>query len=385
MALFILLCNDEKQENIREIIAEAKEEIDNGELPCWSWSCGNTKKIQAGDRILFQRTVSEPHGWYAYGVAVEAIEEYQLRLSDEKYRDLSEVYITDFYGSSFCILVEIHSVVDYDYPLEKAKVKSMAEFQGISFHFQSGGCEIKPDSIADALCSEWEKHSMELSRKGFGRRIIDIYCESAHELFNQGEYQEAIEVFEGALTFDPEYTKAKNGIKKCLAMLQKKSTANTAPTPAEDINSEESIADIDNTNSSEDANIAISKDDSETSFYGNSENNRKVEIAAINFVTQFYEADGWSVTSVERDKVGYDLVCKKGDERLDVEVKGRSGKQPEFVITKNELVQATENPAFVLCVVTSATSNPVLQRWTGSDMLQVFNFEPLAYRASLIM
>jgi hypothetical protein len=182
MALFIFLCNEEKQPDIKEFIAEAREQIIKDiELPVWSWSCGNTKGIQVGDKIFIQRTGKKPNGFFVYGVAIAADEKYQLRLTEDKYTDFSEAYITESYGSSYVILVEIHSVVDYDHPLERDKLKAIPDFKDTFLHFQRGGCEIKPDYLATLLYSEWEKHSMVLTRKGLGARIIDVICEVARE------------------------------------------------------------------------------------------------------------------------------------------------------------------------------------------------------------
>ncbi|BDA74114.1 hypothetical protein CAL7716_082800 [Calothrix sp. PCC 7716] len=378
MALFILLCNEEKQPDIKEFISEAREQIiDDIELPVWSWSCGNTKGIQVGDKIFIQRTGKKPNGFFAYGVAVAADENYQLRLTEDKYNDFSEAYITESYGSSYVILVEIHSVVDYDHPLERDKLKAIPNFRDVSLHFQRGGCEIKPDYLATLLYSEWEKHSMVLARKGFGARIIDVICEVARELADEEKYKEAIETFEGALSFNSEYVKAKNGIKKCLSMLTKQSQASTAN------NEEAPTNDTENVNDTESNDIATNEEDLESAFYGRAENNRKVEVAAIDFVTKLYETEGWSVESVEQDKVGYDLICRKGNERQDVEVKGRSGNHLQFVITANEVKQALENPAFILYLVTSAVTNPKPIRCTGNKLLQQFSLEPIAYRAQL--
>lgn len=109
----------------------------------------------------------------------------------------------------------------------------------------------------------------------------------------------------------------------------------------------------------------------------------RIEIAAIAFVTEFYEREGWSVTLVERDKVGYDLICKRNNERQNIEVKAISGIQPQFIITDNELNQAALDTSFVLCVVFSALGNPTFERWTGIKMLQDFNFSPISYEAKL--
>ncbi len=111
--------------------------------------------------------------------------------------------------------------------------------------------------------------------------------------------------------------------------------------------------------------------------------NQDMQLAAINFAANFYKEEGWSVTSVTLDKFGYDLVCIKGNERQDVEVKGVSGIQSQFIISAKELELAQRNRFFVLCVVFSALGNPTFQRWTGQRMLQKFNFEPISYKAMI--
>lgn len=206
MATFVLL-HHELDNDIRECLSEAKNEISNGNPPDWDWSCATTKRIQVGDKIFFQRA-GKPGGYFAYGVAVAADEEFQLK------GDFDKTYLNESYRNGFVILVEIHSVVDYDYPLEKKKLKELPEFANVFIDFRRSGCELKPD-VAEALFREWEKHSMELARKGFGERIIDVFCEIGNELKDLGEYQEAIYNFEIALELDPQYSKTKNGIKLC--------------------------------------------------------------------------------------------------------------------------------------------------------------------------
>jgi tetratricopeptide (TPR) repeat protein len=206
MATFVLLHN-ELDNDIREYLDEAKNEISEGNLINWDWSCATTKGIKVGDKIFFQRA-GKPGGYFAYGVAVAADKNDQLK------GDFSEAYLKDCYRNGFVIWVEIHSVVDYDYPLEKKKLKALPEFANVFLDFRRSGCKLQPD-VAEALFREWEKHSMELARKGFGKRLIDFYCEQGNELKNLGKYEEAIYNFEIALEFDPQYGKAKNGIKMC--------------------------------------------------------------------------------------------------------------------------------------------------------------------------
>jgi hypothetical protein len=110
--------------------------------------------------------------------------------------------------------------------------------------------------------------------------------------------------------------------------------------------------------------------------------NRKVEVAAVRHVRQHYKARGWQVESVEREKIGYDLRCLKGDSCEHVEVKGIRGQGTEFFITKNEVSRAEQDPYFVLFTVTSALLKPRKTRYySGKELLKEFELVPLVYRA----
>jgi len=118
--------------------------------------------------------------------------------------------------------------------------------------------------------------------------------------------------------------------------------------------------------------------------FGTPETNKKVERAAIDHVTEDYVSRGWAVDSVEADKCGYDLHCKKGQREEHVEVKGVQGDVISFIITRGEKRRAQKDTDFVLCVVTSAlTQNPKLSRYNPSEIESLFTYEPLAYQATL--
>jgi len=118
--------------------------------------------------------------------------------------------------------------------------------------------------------------------------------------------------------------------------------------------------------------------------FGNPETNRKIEQAAISQVTKYYEENGWSVESVERLRIGFDLLCIKGSREEHVEVKGTQGSVETFVITPNEVAQSESDMQFVLYIVTSALSNqPKLKRYTAKEFNQKFELEPVAYFAAL--
>lgn len=119
-------------------------------------------------------------------------------------------------------------------------------------------------------------------------------------------------------------------------------------------------------------------------FFGNPETNRKVERAAIHFVIQKYEEEGWLVRSVESDRCGYDLYCKKGNRVSLVEVKGVRGELPSFIITAAELKCSQVSADFVLCLVNSAMSkSPMLRRFTGKQLSKAISLMPLAFKATV--
>jgi hypothetical protein len=107
-----------------------------------------------------------------------------------------------------------------------------------------------------------------------------------------------------------------------------------------------------------------------------------VELAAIKAAQDNYEQEGWSVTSVERQKVGYDLLCKRRNEEEHVEVKGTQGETICFIITAGEMRNVLLDRKHITLVVTEAlTSSPNLHRYDKERFLGELNCEPIAFRA----
>ena len=115
--------------------------------------------------------------------------------------------------------------------------------------------------------------------------------------------------------------------------------------------------------------------------FGNAEENKKVEIAAISHITKIFKDKGWYVESVENEKCGFDLLCTLGEEIENIEVKGIKGSEVGFIITRGECDQAQNNSNFVLYAVTQALSSPQAHRFSGPDVLAKFDFLPIQYRA----
>jgi hypothetical protein len=105
--------------------------------------------------------------------------------------------------------------------------------------------------------------------------------------------------------------------------------------------------------------------------FGSVETNRRVEKAAIEFVEQCYEQGGWSVRSVEAQKVGYDLCCDKGDTQVHLEVKGTQGEDVCFIITAAEVRNAMIDRKHITCVVAGAlTSAPRMFTYTKDEFFR---------------
>ena len=85
---------------------------------------------------------------------------------------------------------------------------------------------------------------------------------------------------------------------------------------------------------------------------------------------------------MEPDKVGYDLLCKKGAKERHVEVKGASGPGSDFFMTAGELACAKIEPASRVCVVTCALTSPSLMTINRKELLADYDFRPLSYRVS---
>jgi len=111
------------------------------------------------------------------------------------------------------------------------------------------------------------------------------------------------------------------------------------------------------------------------------ERRTKIERAAIKFVTEKYERDGWHVHSVEKENVGYDLHCTRGKEVECAEVKGTSSSIEQFVITANEFEKSISDKRFVLHVVVNALSEPRLTTYRHAQIPKNFDLTPIQYRA----
>jgi hypothetical protein len=117
--------------------------------------------------------------------------------------------------------------------------------------------------------------------------------------------------------------------------------------------------------------------------FGDPETNPKVEQSAVKFVTSRHKNQGWTVVSVEAQKIGYDLLCTKGAAKKHVEVKGVQGDEVCFLLTANEKARAEKDKLFCVCIVTRAlTASPKCVEITGPCLLADYEFRPVTYRVT---
>ncbi len=115
-------------------------------------------------------------------------------------------------------------------------------------------------------------------------------------------------------------------------------------------------------------------------IFGKPEDNKTVEEFAINYTVNLFQNEGWYVESVESLKCGFDLLCTRDEEILNVEVKGTSGTELKFIMTKNEVKEAEINPNFLLIVVTNANTNLASHfKFQPKELFQKFTITPLEF------
>ncbi|MDQ2631116.1 MAG: DUF3883 domain-containing protein [Actinomycetota bacterium] len=116
---------------------------------------------------------------------------------------------------------------------------------------------------------------------------------------------------------------------------------------------------------------------------------KAIEDHAMSEATAYYEREGWDVTDVSRRR-SYDLLCRRGEEVLHVEVKGTTSSGAKVLLTRNEVEHARGTfPEIALFVVSgigvsgdppraSGGSSRVISPWDveqGSLVELAFEYE----------
>jgi hypothetical protein len=111
------------------------------------------------------------------------------------------------------------------------------------------------------------------------------------------------------------------------------------------------------------------------------ETRKRIEVLAVYHVTDHFEKMGYRVTDRQKDNCGYDLLIEKEDAALKIEVKGTSGVEKRFFLSRNERYKSAD-PLWRLAIVTGALSNPSIDIFTSWEMDSIFNFNALCWECT---
>ena len=93
-------------------------------------------------------------------------------------------------------------------------------------------------------------------------------------------------------------------------------------------------------------------------FARDAERKKIVEDHAVKVAQAYYEAAGWNVENVG-DTESFDLLCRRKNEELHVEVKGTTGDGSSIFLTSNEVAHAQrQNPRTALFIVRQIVIRP---------------------------
>ena len=116
-----------------------------------------------------------------------------------------------------------------------------------------------------------------------------------------------------------------------------------------------------------------SKKFSATSIKVDAEARKRVEEAAVSFVTKEYQSLGYKITSREKENVGWDLDAEKNGIKLKLEVKGLSQSQVSVRISDNEYKSMMSNKGcYRLCVVTNAIKKPTMIKFIWDESIRAW-------------
>lgn len=109
---------------------------------------------------------------------------------------------------------------------------------------------------------------------------------------------------------------------------------------------------------------------------------REIEKTAVEIASNYYAENGYSVKSVEKENLGWDLTVVKNEEELHVEVKGTSRNDYHFFLSKKEFEKMNMDSKWRLFVVKDALGNPEHKEILNSDIRDFFDLEAYCVEGS---
>lgn len=109
---------------------------------------------------------------------------------------------------------------------------------------------------------------------------------------------------------------------------------------------------------------------------------RRIEIAAVNKVCEYYEERGFHIVDRQKDNCGYDLLVTKGKKEFHVEVKGSSGDRFRLYLTLNEYNHMNATSKWRLAAVKNVFNEGCkLKIFNKDDFEDMFDVRPIEWVA----
>ncbi len=161
---FLLTWNPDRSHwNVQELKEGAKR-TKRGRVWKSRWSCGNTKKIKAGDRVFLVKLGKEPRGIVASGWVVEPTKHKPVRQGSAVYEDAHWKEDKAEDEKALYVDVAFDHVVDPDSGVLPVDYLRSGVYEGMTWTPQNSGVTI-PEKVARRLEKDWAQWVAE-SRKG---------------------------------------------------------------------------------------------------------------------------------------------------------------------------------------------------------------------------
>lgn len=114
--------------------------------------------------------------------------------------------------------------------------------------------------------------------------------------------------------------------------------------------------------------------------FGTPEHRKEVEDRSVAAVERKLISMGYDCTSREKEKIGFDIEATHSNgTSLHVEVKGTSGKDVRFFMTRNEYEYRQASP-WRIAIVVDALGRPKIKIYTLSEFERTFDLIPLIWK-----
>ncbi|MHC5825489.1 MAG: hypothetical protein ACYT04_58975 [Nostoc sp.] len=161
----IFLANPDIDVNIPSYIEAALDDIKNEGEYYITWSAGNVKSIQVGDKAYLKKTGRGKRGFIAAGYVIKTEPaEHRLNELPQYHNDnYSHAYTQHFFGNCPTVSIRLDEVVSLDSPLEDSYLLQLSSMQGVNLVKYASGQKLGSQYEA-ALDAEWKKYFKKVNK-----------------------------------------------------------------------------------------------------------------------------------------------------------------------------------------------------------------------------